>query len=137
MRSEAIILFLKQPDFFFGILERKEPIDVQTLVAKAAVEGFDEWIVRWFSRPREVQRHLVIISPLVQRLRDEFAPVVALDSLRYHAAQRFDPFHHRHYVDAFQILAPRSPDTRDYNYRLKLRPEVSAHQTAHREQHII
>jgi hypothetical protein len=28
MRSEAIILFLKQPDFFFPILEGKEPIDL-------------------------------------------------------------------------------------------------------------
>jgi|GEM_PF-2109645 len=60
MRSEAIILFLKQPDFFFCILERKEPIDVQALIAKAAVEGFDERIIRWFSGPREVQRHLVV-----------------------------------------------------------------------------
>jgi hypothetical protein len=38
MWSEAIILFLKQPDFFFRILEREEPIDVQALIAKAAVE---------------------------------------------------------------------------------------------------
>ena len=30
---------------------------------------------------------LVVISPLVQSLRDEFAPVVALDSMRHHAAQ--------------------------------------------------
>ena len=65
MRSEAIVLFLKQPDFFFRILERKEPIDVQALITKAAVEGFDERIIRWFSGPREVQRHLVVISPLV------------------------------------------------------------------------
>jgi hypothetical protein len=54
MRSEAIILFLKQPDFFFRILERKEPIDVQALIAKAAIEGFDERIIRWFSGSREV-----------------------------------------------------------------------------------
>jgi len=76
MWSEAIILFLKQPDFFFCILERKEPIDVQALIAKAAVEGFDERIIRWFSGSREVQRHLVVVGPLVQRLRDEFTPVV-------------------------------------------------------------
>jgi hypothetical protein len=38
MWSEAIILFLKQLDFFFRILERKEPVDVQALIAKAAVE---------------------------------------------------------------------------------------------------
>ena len=36
--SEAIILLLKQPDFFFRVLERKKPIDVQALVAKAAIE---------------------------------------------------------------------------------------------------
>jgi hypothetical protein len=28
-----------------------------------------------------------------------------LDSLRHHAAQRFDPFHHRYHIDAFQVLA--------------------------------
>jgi predicted P-loop ATPase len=55
MWSEAIILFLKQPDFFFRILERKEPIDIQAHIAKAAVEEFDERIVSWFSGPREVQ----------------------------------------------------------------------------------
>jgi hypothetical protein len=38
MWSEAIILFLKQPDFFFRVPERKKPIDVQALIAKAAVE---------------------------------------------------------------------------------------------------
>lgn len=35
----------------------------------------------------------------------EFAPVVALDALRYYTAQRFDSFHHRHHIDPFQILA--------------------------------
>src|ERR1044072_3311560 len=86
MRPEAIILFLKQLDFFFCILERKEPIDVQALIAKAAVEGFDERIIRWFSGPREVQRHLVVVGPLVQRLRDELDAVVDLDSFWYHTA---------------------------------------------------
>ena len=51
MWSEAIILFLKQPDFFLRVLEREKPIDVQALIAKAAVEGFDERIVRRFSGP--------------------------------------------------------------------------------------
>ena len=105
MWSEAIILFLKQLDFFFRILERKEPVDVQALIAKAAVEGFNERIIRWFSGPREVQRHLVVISPLVQRLRDELASVVDLNPFWHYAAQRFDPFHHGDYVDAFQVLA--------------------------------
>jgi hypothetical protein len=81
MWSEAIILFLKQLDFFFCVLERREPVDVQAFIAEAAVELFDERIIRWFARPSEVQRHLVVVSPLVQRLRDEFAPVVALDAL--------------------------------------------------------
>jgi len=45
------ILFLKQPDFFFCILERKKPVDVQALIAKAAVEGFNERIIRRFSGP--------------------------------------------------------------------------------------
>ena len=50
----------------------------------------DERLKRWFPGPREIQRHLVVVSPLVQRLRDEFAPVVALDALRHYTAQRFD-----------------------------------------------
>ena len=36
MWSEAIILFLKQPDFFFRVLERKKPIDVQALIAMSS-----------------------------------------------------------------------------------------------------
>ena len=38
MWSEAIILFLEQPGFFFRIFERKKPIDIQALIAKAAIE---------------------------------------------------------------------------------------------------
>jgi hypothetical protein len=34
MRSEAIILFLKQLDFFFRILERKEAVDVQVICGR-------------------------------------------------------------------------------------------------------
>ena len=109
MWSEAIILFLKQLDFFFCILEREEPVDVQAFIAKAAVEGFDEWIIRWLSGPREVERHLVIIGPLVQRLRDEFAAVVDLDAFWHHAAQLFDQFHHRDDVEASQALVHLDP----------------------------
>ena len=112
MWSEAIILFLKQPDFFFRILEREEPVDVQALIPKATVEGFDERIIRRFSGPREVQHHLVVVSPLVQRLRDEFAPVVALDSLRHHAAQCFHPFpNSKINVDAHRLFVNASGET--------------------------
>ena len=37
MWSDAIILFLKQPDFFLRILKREGPIDVQALIAKATL----------------------------------------------------------------------------------------------------
>ena len=46
-----------------------------------------------------------VIGPLVQRLRDELAPVVDLDSFWRYTAQRLNSFHYRNDVDSFQILA--------------------------------
>ena len=46
---------------------------------KAAVEGFDKRVIRGFSGSGEVQRHLVLIGPFVERFGDELTPQDELD----------------------------------------------------------
>jgi hypothetical protein len=49
VRSEAVVIVLERLDLFLRVVERKEPVDVQTLVPKAAVERLDERVVSRFS----------------------------------------------------------------------------------------
>ena len=71
-----------------GIVQRQEPVFVQTFRANSPVERFDERVIRRFSRHREivaateVESHFVGISPLVQSLRGELSAVVILDRFR-------------------------------------------------------
>ena len=50
-----------------GIVKRKKPVGVETLVAQPSVEGFDQRIVGRLAGPAEVERDLVQIGPLVER----------------------------------------------------------------------
>jgi hypothetical protein len=66
---------------------------------------------------REVERHLVVIGPLVQRRRDELASVVDLDSFWHYATQVFDPLHHRHDCLAQVFISnPQNSEALDYFY---------------------
>jgi hypothetical protein len=58
-------------------------------------DGFAFWRLSWWYG---------VASGYGERVLQAF-PVVDLDSSWYHTAHRFYPFHHRHDVDAFQILA--------------------------------
>src|SRR5262245_54806237 len=44
---------------------------IQTFVAKLAVEAFDEGILHGFTRPNEIQAHIVGIRPCVHGAADE------------------------------------------------------------------
>ena len=132
VRSEAVVIVLERLDLFLRAVERKEPIHIQTLITKAAVERLDERIIRRFSGPREVQRHFILVGPLVQRFGDELAAVVDLDALGDNSSHLFDPFHHVHSQSLSSSARPQSPDIRGYSYRLKLRPSIAARQTADR-----
>ena len=41
-------------------------MSIQTLGSEATVERFDEGIVGWFTRPREVERNTALVGPQIQ-----------------------------------------------------------------------
>jgi hypothetical protein len=56
---------------------------VQALLAKTAVERFDEGIVRGLARPGEIQDHPMGIGPEVYLLGDELRAIIHPDPLRH------------------------------------------------------
>jgi len=55
---------------------------VQAFRPELAVQAFDEGIVCWLARPREVQRNTAHERPQIELLADKFGPVVEPDRLR-------------------------------------------------------
>jgi hypothetical protein len=82
MGPEDIIFLPPSLYFLLRILQRQEPMSIQTFIPVAAVEGFNKGIIGRFSRSGEVQRHLVVIGSSVECLGDDFTAVVYFDTLR-------------------------------------------------------
>ena len=63
VKPTLIVLRFPNLHLLIRIGQILEPMDVQALVPKTAVEGFYEDIIRWHAWPREFQHDLVRISP--------------------------------------------------------------------------
>lgn len=59
--------------------EREEPVLVQALVAKSAIERLDEGVVHRFPRAAELERHAMLMRPDIERLAPELRAVVHRD----------------------------------------------------------
>ncbi len=66
MRAFFIVVLAPILQLFLGICKAQEPVGVQTFRSEAAVEGFDEGVVRRFTWSREVERDAALISPQIQ-----------------------------------------------------------------------
>src|SRR5687767_9827114 len=77
-----IVVPPKRIDLSLRVLERREPMHVQTFFAESSVEGFDGRVVRRFTPTTEVEDHAVGVRPQVHRRTDELGAVVAIDPLR-------------------------------------------------------
>ena len=82
MRALLIVVSAPILQFFPGVFKAHEPVSVQALGPEPAIERFDKRIVRWLSRPGEVQRHAVGIGPEVEIARDELRSLVDTDRPR-------------------------------------------------------
>ena len=69
----------KRVDLLLGILQGREPMDVQTLFAEPPVEGLDR---RTLAAPTEVQHDAVSVRPQIHGRADKLGPVIAVDALR-------------------------------------------------------
>lgn len=82
MWSLGIVFVLPSQEFCLCVLQREEPVLVQTLLPEPRVEGFDQGIVRWPARPTEVKFNMVPVGPSVKIFRDELGSIVHLDPFR-------------------------------------------------------
>ena len=76
-----IVVPPKRIDLSLRVLERREPMQVQTFFAESSVEGFDG-VVRRCTPTTEVEDHAAGVRPQVHRRTDELGAVVAIDPLR-------------------------------------------------------
>lgn len=78
------------------MLERRELVHVQALIAQTAVEGFDEPVLGRFARTDEVELHAAAVASLIESLRCKFRSVI--DSYRVgqlvRDRDRFERIHH-------------------------------------------
>ena len=98
-----IIVPPKRIDFLLRVLQRREPMHVQTVETQASIEGFDHGVVRGLAAPAEVQDHAVGVRPQIHRGTDELGPVVAIDPLRQ-SALKPQPLECRRDIVATQAL---------------------------------
>ena len=77
-----IVVLSPRLDLGAGILQSFKPVDVQTFIAEAAVEGFDGRVVRRLAPTTEVEDHLIRVRPEIQGRADELADVVTVDPVR-------------------------------------------------------
>ncbi len=68
-----------------------EPVLIETLIAKPAVEAFDESVLRWLARFDESKLDALVIGPRIENSTRELGPVVDDDLLRV-TPQRCDRF---------------------------------------------
>src|SRR5688572_9144811 len=82
-----IVVPPKRVDLLLRVLQRREPVHVQTLFPKSSVERFDRGVVRRFAAPTEVEDDSVGIRPQIHGRTDKLGPVVAVDPLRESALE--------------------------------------------------
>ena len=82
MGSTLAVILEPLGDDLASVLATVEPVGVQALVAKPAVETLHEGVVDRFGRAAEVQMHAVRVSPLIKDIRDELRTVVDRDGAR-------------------------------------------------------
>ena len=63
-------------DLRLGVINGRELVDVQALIAQSAVEGLDEGIFHRFSGPNEIELHRALIRPVFERSRHELRAVI-------------------------------------------------------------
>ena len=103
VRPPFIILPTPGFDLLFSILEGQKPINIQTFIPEAAIEGFDKGIIHRLARTAELKRHFVFIRPFIQLLRYEFRPIVNIYRTR-HAACCFETIHYPGHILSLYLL---------------------------------
>ena len=66
MRPLGVVLLLPRLDDGAGMRQTAEPVQIQALIAKPAVEALDMGVLRGLAGVNEISRHAMCIGPSVQ-----------------------------------------------------------------------
>jgi tetratricopeptide (TPR) repeat protein len=81
MRSDLVVVSTPSLAFSAGLVEAEEPVGVQALRPKLAVQAFERVVGR-FARPAEVECDTAHESPQIELPANELRPVIEPDRLR-------------------------------------------------------
>src|SRR5438046_8451844 len=81
VRSHLVVVSTPSLAFSACLVEAEEPIGVQALSPKLAVQAFDECVVGRLAGPAEVESDAAHEGPQVELLTDEFRPIVEPNGL--------------------------------------------------------
>ena len=82
MWPEVVVIETPPIDGFPGVVEAREPMEIQAFISEFPVEAFDETVFDRFARAYEHQFDAVVVGPLVEHAARELGPVVYDDSTR-------------------------------------------------------
>src|SRR5687767_7170720 len=86
VRAALIVIDSPGFDLRLRICDRRELVDVQTLVTEPPVERLDEGVFHGLSGANEVELHAALIRPVLECPRHEFRSVIDGDRSRSRAA---------------------------------------------------
>lgn len=80
----TLLVVINSPslDRLDGLWQVLEPVLVEALLPQPTVERLDEGVIGGLAGSTEVERHLVKVSPPIQRLRDELRAIIDANRLR-------------------------------------------------------
>ena len=81
MRPAPVVLDLPSGQLLPSIAQVGEPMQVQTLVTKAAIEAFNERVIRWLAGSGELERDVVSVCPQIDKTPGKLAAVVTINPL--------------------------------------------------------
>jgi hypothetical protein len=86
MRALVIVMLAKLPELVPRILQRREPLHIQTLVSQTAIETLDESVLHRMAWPNKAQLHVIGNGPSLQRTTGKFTAIVHGNALRQTAS---------------------------------------------------
>ena len=82
VRSNLIVVSTPSLAFSLGLVEAKEPVQVEALVAQRTIEGLDLHVVGRLAWPGEVQTSLVVIGPEIYQVARELCAIAHWEQAR-------------------------------------------------------
>ena len=82
MRPDVVVVIAPERQLLAGIREAVEDLLIQTFIAQAAVEAFDQPILLRFARVDVVPGHAGIARPFEDRRAGELGAIITDDAVR-------------------------------------------------------